>query len=157
MIELALNEHKIIQMKKGLFILSAGLLLLASCGRYEEGPGFTLRSKKARLAGDWKVTEITVNGSTTVDGDPTLPTGYELNFTFEKDGKFSVSSSDSDTPNTPDTGTWEFKDDSLVTKYSDGFREAFRIVRLTNKEFWFDFTFNYNGEKDVLQYKFESK
>jgi hypothetical protein len=112
------------------------------------------------LAGDWKVTEITVNGSTTVDGDPTLPTGYELNFTFEKDGKLTLSSVYPDGAagsNSTEKGDWEFKDDSLVMKYSDGYRESVRIVRLTNKEFWFDLTDTYNGQKDVVQYKFESK
>jgi hypothetical protein len=148
-------------MKKGLLFLSAGMLVLASCGRYEEGPGFTLRSKKARLAGDWKIKEITVNGSTTDDGYPTLPTGTELNFSFEKDGNCTLEEvyvddlgakiSDSE------KYTWELKDDSLVLKDAEGYRDALRIVRLTNKEFWIDITETYNGQTDVSMYKFESK
>ena len=31
---------------------------ISSCGKYEDGPGFSLLSKKARVAGDWKVKSI---------------------------------------------------------------------------------------------------
>ena len=37
-------------------------LQLASCGKYEEGPGFSLRSKTARLAGEWTIEKATVDG-----------------------------------------------------------------------------------------------
>lgn len=30
-------------------------LLLFSCGKYEEGPNFSLRTKKSRLVGEWKL------------------------------------------------------------------------------------------------------
>ena len=36
----------------------------ASCGKYEEGPGISLRSKKARLANTWTITK-----TVTKDGD----------------------------------------------------------------------------------------
>ena len=48
------------------------VLFLASCSKYEEGPGISLRSKKSRLVGDWKMTSITTNGqnsATSVETD----------------------------------------------------------------------------------------
>ncbi len=151
-------------MKKALFIFGAGILVLASCGRYEEGPGFTLRSKKSRLAGDWKVAEITVNGQTTIDGEPTLPSGYSLDFTFEKDGNFTLSSQYPDGAAgsaSTEKGTWELKDDSLVLVYpsDNNYRESLRIVRMTNSELWLDDTYTDPSDqsKEVTQYKFESK
>jgi hypothetical protein len=148
-------------MKKGLLFLSAGMLVLASCGRYEEGPGFTLRSKKGRLAGDWKVTEITENGSTTVNGEPTLPSGYSFDMSFEKDGNFSFSQQYPGETADNEKGTWELKDDSLVLVYpnDNNYRESLRIVRMTNSELWLDDTYTDPSDqsKEVTQYKFESK
>ncbi|MEN9333934.1 MAG: hypothetical protein RLY35_1114 [Bacteroidota bacterium] len=139
-------------MKKGLFILGAGLMLMASCGRYEEGPGFSLRSKKSRLAGDWKIKEITVNGSTTDAGEPTLPSGYDIRLSFEKSGSGVMKEIfPGETTMESSNFTWEFKDDSLIMKDADGYRDAMRIVRLSNKDLWLDYTY----QSEVTQYKFE--
>lgn len=44
-------------------VLLFGVIALAfACGKYEEGPKFSLESKKSRLVGEWKVTSITKNG-----------------------------------------------------------------------------------------------
>lgn len=58
-------------------------LAFTSCGKYEEGPAFSLRSKKARVAGDWKIKEYVVNGTTT----PADEDDANTTITFEKDGK----------------------------------------------------------------------
>ncbi|MDR2010116.1 MAG: hypothetical protein LBQ22_06505 [Bacteroidales bacterium] len=52
-------------MKKLSIILSAIAviaMLFSSCGKYEEGPSFSLATKKARLKGTWELTETKVNG-----------------------------------------------------------------------------------------------
>ena len=36
--------------------------ILTSCKKYEEGPGFSLKTKKSRLVGKYEVTEYTVEG-----------------------------------------------------------------------------------------------
>ncbi|MEN9333933.1 MAG: hypothetical protein RLY35_1113 [Bacteroidota bacterium] len=145
-------------MKKGLFILGAGLMLMASCGKFEEGPGFTLRSKKARLSGNWKLKEITVNGSTSYNGQPLLDASYEMLFDFTKDGKFTFTEKYlNSATNYSNNGTWEFKDDSLITKSlgDDNIedREGLHIVRLTNSEFWIDET----DSTEKWVYKFEQE
>ena len=58
--------------KMGTMALALFLLTLASCSKYEEGPGISLRSKKSRLVGDWEMTSITTNGiesTTMVESD----------------------------------------------------------------------------------------
>ena len=53
-------------MKKLSILFAAfAVVLLASCGKYEDGPGFSLRSKTSRLAGSWTVTEA-FQGSTNI-------------------------------------------------------------------------------------------
>ncbi len=147
-----ISGYKSKKMKKIFLLMGAGLLVLASCGRYEEGPGFSLRSKKGRLAGDWKIKEITVNGATTVAGEPTLPSGYDIRLSFEKNGSGVMKQiyPGQSTMESADF-TWEFKDDSLIMKDSDGYRDAMRIVRLSNKDLWLDYTY----QSEVTQYKFE--
>ena len=144
-------------MKKGLLFLAAGLFMLTSCGKFEEGPGFTLRSKKARLSGDWTLKEITVNGSNTYQGEPLLDGTYIVKFGFEKDGKYTFSETytDATTGAITDTevGTWELKDDSLMTKSSTNSEDALHVIRLTNSEFWIDET---DGTEKWV-YKFEQK
>ncbi len=147
-------------MKKGLLFLAAGLFMLSSCGKFEEGPGFTLRSKKARLSGEWKLKEVTMNGSTSIDGVPILDGTYQMIFDFKKDGKFTFSESNTDVNQTysyTDSGTWEWKEDSLVTKSlgDDNIEdtEALHVLRLTNSEFWIDDT---DGTEKWV-YKFEQK
>ena len=69
-----------------LFIsLGAGF---SSCGKYEEGPNFTLLSKKARITNTWKFTSQTQNGID-VTPDPML---YSLTMTLKKDGAFDAES-----------------------------------------------------------------
>lgn len=38
------------------------LTLFTSCGKYEEGPNFSLRTKKNRLRSDWKLNKLYING-----------------------------------------------------------------------------------------------
>jgi uncharacterized lipoprotein YehR (DUF1307 family) len=46
-------------MKKLSILFAAfAVVMLASCGKYEDGPGFSLRSKTSRLAGTWTLTEV---------------------------------------------------------------------------------------------------
>jgi hypothetical protein len=57
-------------------------LLFSACGKYEEGPKLSLMSKKARVAGEWKIDKVTVNG-TEVTLDETTKS---MVMTLEKDG-----------------------------------------------------------------------
>lgn len=120
-------------------------LNFVSCGKYEDGPNFSLRTKKARLVGEWEIVRI---GNSTYPSD-----GYTLEMEFKKDGdlKFSYSyMSYSYSYN----GNWEFsgdKEDLLLTFDSEIMR--FEILRLTNKELWMES--NDNGY--VEEWRLEKK
>lgn len=105
-------------------------LNFVSCGKYEEGPNFSLRTKKARLTGEWEIVRI---------GNTTFPSeGYSLEMDFSKDGdlKFTYSYF---TYSYSESGEWEFsgdKEDLLITIDND--ISKFEILRLTNKELWME-------------------
>lgn len=62
-----------------LALVGTAVVDLQSCKKYEEGPGFSLRSKTARLVGEWEL----------VDGD-NYDRDDELLYEFEKDGDFTA-------------------------------------------------------------------
>lgn len=103
-------------MKKLSFLLIFAVLLssisFTSCGKYEEGPGFSLLPKKTRLQQKWRpIEEVSPNGVVTQlshDGDYTE---------FVKGGTVKYFNS---SWNLGYEGTWIFTDDKLnvVTTYS---------------------------------------
>jgi len=55
-------------MKKNTLILFSMLVvLLAGCGKYDNGPFLSLRSKNARLSGEWKVVKYDYNWTDPAD------------------------------------------------------------------------------------------
>ncbi len=122
-------------MKKIIYALAilAGLQF-ASCGKYEEGPGFSLRSKTSRLAGEWTIEKITVDGEDFTAFAAAFITSTE----FTKDGDYIVKGLDWDGTVTEDKLKWEFSDDKtdVVITDVDGSKSNLEILRLTNGEFW---------------------
>lgn len=125
------------------------LLLFSSCGKYEEGPYFSLRTKKGRLCQQWYANEI-VSGSLTIQLDPS--TNY---IDFYKNGEHKFSSSG--WWNYTGTASWEFASDKeellihvvqqngiqyLVTTYT------YDILKLTKKKLWLR-----DDQGQVIKYK----
>lgn len=117
-------------------VLLAMTFVLGSCSKYEEGPAFSLRTKKARLAGEWKADKyIDSNGNEeNANDDGTIE--------FTKDNTFIVKSGNFST-----TGTWEFTKDKeyLETEFtytSGGVTvtetNESKILRLKNDELWLE-------------------
>jgi hypothetical protein len=108
---------------------------ISSCGKYEDGPNFSLRSKKARVVGDWNVKTI---GSTVLDDNY----GTTVNMEFDKNGSFTQTINYSyGTYNYSYSyaGDWDFssnKEHLLIT--ADGNTDTLEIKRLTNNEMWLD-------------------
>ena len=130
-------------------VLLFGVIALAfACGKYEEGPKFSLESKKSRLVGEWKVTSITKNGF-----DQSLP-GTTVEYSIKDDGTyvqnviFSVFGQ-----NFTDSkaGTWKFSPDKkfLLTKEIVSGNEAnWRILKLMKEELKFR---NINNSDTLIQ------
>ena len=119
-------------------------LSVSSCGKYEDGPNFSLLTKKSRVAGDWDVKSV---GSQLVGAD------YGLTMTFDKDGSMKYSYTGFNSASY--TGSWEFSSDkeNLVISI-DGGIDTLEIKRLTNKEMWLDE--NYTSANGEI-WKLESK
>ncbi len=114
-------------------VVAIGSLFLASCGKYEEGPGFTVRTAKARVSGDWKLTSITVNGT-----DYTSSMGGTVTTTIDKDGTYKSTFTASGGGSTESTGTWTFNDDKTTISFTESTSgstaDVYTILELKNSE-----------------------
>lgn len=130
-------------MKKQVLYFAAVLVfIVSSCNNYEYGPSISLRSKTSRLSNEWLIEEGYKNGVLLTDSLP------EFQITFKKDGKVTKATIETNGTNidTLDikTGLWEFdreaKNVLLLFANNSGVQEAriWRILKLTNSEFWFE-------------------
>lgn len=131
-----------------------GLTIMTSCRKYEDGPGFSLRTKKARLTGEWKMTHVKENGeSVSLDGI-SIRIEYKKNDTFIQTVSF-----DDETESI--AGTWEFsnKKDKIYFTYDEdkSYTESFNITRLTNKELWVYNEYNDGNGYAKDEMKFEKQ
>jgi hypothetical protein len=129
-------------MKKQLAIFTffAVALVFTGC-KYEEGPSLSLRSKKARLAGEYTVQKATRDGE---EIDISFFQGFT--YIFDKDGNLEVKGT-----NLTSKSTYEFGDkkETLIITDADGDTETYTILKLTNDEFWYtrkdgDMTFEFH-------------
>jgi len=135
-------------------LLFAITLGLSSCKKYEEGPGFSMRSKKARLVGEWQLDELKIEGEDLTSQINKWELEFEKNEDFDQ--SFQVVGGQSSTTD----GEWEFSNDKeeLEVTYDDGTKIDLEIMRLTNKEFFFEFTQRYeDGTSEKWECKFESQ
>lgn len=114
----------------------SGLIVLGSCKKYEDGPVVSLRSKKERVANNWKVEKAYDDGEDvtddfdqydidlTKDGDATVVAEYtfgEASFEYETDG------------------TWSFqnnKEEIELDMENDDADKVYQILKLKEKELW---------------------
>ncbi|MBL4656360.1 MAG: hypothetical protein JKX73_00040 [Flavobacteriales bacterium] len=129
-----------------LFLAAVFTTSFESCGKYEEGPSFTVKSKKGRLSRQW-LFDAYVDGAT----GSTAPIAGDDVIEFMKNGTYTLSASGFSIP-----GTWEFssnKEDIYATidlGIFGSITDTMRILRLTSKEFW---TISTNGSNDETHYK----
>lgn len=133
---------KVIQNQKLLLAAAMGIILsFSSCKKYEDGPALSFRTKTSRLVGDWTVVKV--------DGQKLSESGTLINIDFDKGGDFAMASSyfSFNGPNysTRETGEWEWENGKEEIEIETGrFKEDWEILRLTNKELWFEIE---NGQK----------
>ena len=117
----------------GLVAMLALTAVISSCSKYEEGSNFSLISAKGRVAGDWKLSSYTINGT-----DYTSSMGT-INVTFDKDGTYTgtatyvvLGASFTDSY----SGTWAFNNDKtalLLTATGSATVDTQTIVMLKSK------------------------
>lgn len=140
-------------MKKTIIIAALAAFTLSvtlpSCSKYQDGPKFSLLTKKARLEGPWEIESVTVDGTDVTSFYKAL-LGQNFELEIEKDGTYSS------TGTFPDKGTWtlgEDKDDIRFLSSDPGSTEdSYRILRLTSTEMWLKQTAT-NGAVTIVKYK----
>jgi hypothetical protein len=142
---------KIYFMKKVLALsmvaIFAMALMLTSCGKYDDGPKFSLSGKKGRVVNVWKKVKEIDNG---VDL-PVNPDWANESMELTKDNK--VINTDL-TGVQPQTETWAFDSKKENIIFTDsGFSITFKILRLKANEMWLEFTFG----TIKSEYHYESK
>lgn len=126
------------------------VLLLSSCSKFEDGPKFSLRTKKARLTNDWVMDKVFINDVDKTSDYAAFYNGFVLS--IKKDETYTTTS-----PNGNTSGTWELGEDKddirfqQTTPAGNG-EVSYRILRLTNKEFWGRLQLS-NGDTQKIYYK----
>jgi hypothetical protein len=125
-------------------LISSGLAAtvgLSGCGKYEDGPNFSLLTKKQRLTGDWEVERWVPYGSSNMIGN-----GLNIDIEFDKDGDFDLRIVETVYSNYGGyysqalqyKGEWEFSSDKeeIELDFDANMPDwDIEITRLTNKEF----------------------
>lgn len=129
-------------MKRNIFAFTtvfAIVLMMSSCAKYEEGPSFSLLTKKARITGVWKFDQMFEDGVEITLDDDMKNSSIEI----LKDGTASMKYVFLGATITMEA-EWEFNDDKTGIKMrmkdiTDGTWEEWEeseILRLTNSELW---------------------
>ena len=125
---------KIIKNPSIVAIATAVVIFNFTSCKYEDGPNISLRSKKARLTGEWEVKFI--------DGAGMIGNDMEITLEFDKDGDLEFNQTYSDYGNSytySQKGEWEWEDGKQSLEITlDGNKQEWEITRLTNKEFEFE-------------------
>jgi hypothetical protein len=111
------------------FLLIGILFFTLSCGKFEDGPDISLRTKKARLCREWLPERLIIDGvDISLDSN-----GIIGEVIFEKTGEYWFVT-DSEIK-----GKWDIDGDQLkLTKNRLGTieKKQMKVLRLTAKEFW---------------------
>lgn len=140
-------------MKKLLIVLLSILFvssnLITSCKKYEEGPAFSLLTKKARITGDWTLESYSVNGED-VTAELKALIGGTIELNIEKDGSYKKNIA-----GTTDTGKWKFGEDKddvyFDSNDSKVAEDDYRILKLKSKELWLRQTQS-NGDVEIFKF-----
>lgn len=116
-----------------------GILLFTGCTKYENGPDFSVKSKKERITNNWQVSEATrLSGSGGTFYE--MYDDYQLN--LGEDDKYTKFYRMSDDEHCIERGKWKFTNDKLFfrTTCDNGSEIEYQILRLAGNELWVRFT-----------------
>ena len=157
------------------FLTIAFVLVLTSCGKYEDGPFFSIRSKNARLIGEWELvkserTKVDLDGNSrkeTFDGSVMVivssfgnsSESYTYSSTWKIDGDNNsvVMNTTKDGESYSITTLWNWENGSSKKEMLNIDGKIYRIVRLTNKELIIESLYNWNSYSDKSKLTFEKK
>lgn len=128
-------------------------MIVASCGKYEEGPSISLASKKGRLANVWKLDAQYYNNVEDVLTDDDKDDYIE----FTKDGDVKMTYTQLGVSQTI-SGTWKFddsKENVITTLNFVGYvsTDTAQILKLKSNELWVKIV----DDSDVIERHYVTK
>ena len=117
-------------MKKFL-VLALLLAFVVSCGKYEEGPGISLLSKKNRITNVWSLSSRMTNSQTTNLSNSTWKVEINDDETYNSQATYLG------IPFLNESGIWKFSTDKsqlLTTPSGSSNTDSWEIIRLTKDE-----------------------
>ncbi len=119
-----------------LFLLT---VIAIGCKKYEEGPIFSLRSKKERLANTWKVAQWLENGVDKTNDFNNIFNGYVM--TINKENTYSLTYKAFGIIPYSESGSWYFNTNktSVTFKNNNNNTSTWKILKLMEKELWGEF------------------
>ena len=141
--------------KISLAAIILGAVTLSSCGKYEEGPAVSLRTKKGRVANTWTVVKYMENGVDYTSSFNSAFGNYQIDFV--KDGTYTLSGTVIGVPFS-DAGTWELVDDKMalqtLSNQSGSTPDKTTIIKLKEQELWTKYT---DSGGDVIETHYAPK
>jgi hypothetical protein len=114
---------------------------LSGCGKYDDGPTISLRSRNARIVNTWKIDKVMLDGMPMTTAEIAMDEGgADITNTFTKNGDYSYSFTNDMGVVQSGNGKWEFvnSDNDIKIFGVDGIEsETSTILRLTNDELWY--------------------
>jgi len=131
-----------------LIVLLTVLFVMPSCGKYDDGPAFSIIPKKNRVANTWKIDKVFINDvdRTSIYAEYIKTYKLELTTSGSLTETYTIS-----TGSVSETGTWAFEnsDENLAFTIS-GLKNSYKILRLKSSEMWLEDT--EAGQKYVTHY-----
>lgn len=124
---------------KSILLFSLAAIMITSCKKYPDGPGFSLLSRKERLANTWHIGSYFENN---VDKTSDFNNAYQnAKMVIDKEGNYSIYYKVFGLADYNESGTWKFSndDDDFVTTptSSTGSVGTHHILKLKDKELWY--------------------
>jgi hypothetical protein len=116
---------------KNIFALLFISIFLLSCGKYEEGPGISLLSKKNRITNVWSLSSKITNSQTTNLSNTTWKVEIKDDETYNAQATYLG------IPFLNESGIWKFSTDKsqlLTTASGSSNTDSWEIIRLTKDE-----------------------
>jgi hypothetical protein len=153
------------------------VMVLTSCGKYEDGPFFSIRSKNARITGEWQLvksesTNTSFDGSTSTEtfngsimtstytssfGNYTDSYAYSSTWEIDGDNNSVVMNTMEDGVSSSITTLWNWENGASEKEMLSIDGDVYRILRLTNKEMVLESNYTSNGWSDKSKLTFEKK
>ena len=130
-------------MKKftSIFIL---ILFFSSCKKYENGPAFSLLSKKERVANTWAIQMVKENGVDKTNDYRNVFQNYKL-IMDKNNMKYTLTYKLLGIADYSETGSWDLSSDKLFlvltkdgTASSPSSTSNWKILKLKEKELWIE-------------------